>query len=86
MAKSWELAWNQAAPAEVSDCINAYDKPAGFVLPRRIWKTANRIRTNHGECKDSLYKWGKSSDPMCDCGRENQTVQHIVMRKNGTPG
>nr|CAI5824641.1 unnamed protein product [Callosobruchus analis] len=51
----------------------------GFVLPRRIWKTANRIRANHGVCKDSLYKWGKSSDPMCDCGRENQTVQHIVM-------
>nr|CAI5858913.1 unnamed protein product [Callosobruchus analis] len=39
---------------------------------------ANRIRTNHGLCRDSLHKWDKIPDPLCDCGRENQTIQHIV--------
>lgn len=74
----WESSWNRAVPPEVSQYLNTHDKPAGFDLPRRIWKIANRIRTNHGLCRDSLHKWDKITDPLCDCGRDNQTIQHIV--------
>nr|CAI5856696.1 unnamed protein product [Callosobruchus analis] len=73
----WESSWNRAVPPEVSQFLNTHDKPAGFDLPRRIWKIANRsiwkianrIRTNHGICRDSLHKWNN-----IDCGRENQTI------------
>lgn len=40
----------------------------------------NRIRMNHGEYKDSLHIWNKASDQVSSCGRENQTIPHIVKK------
>ncbi|KAI5728797.1 hypothetical protein M8J77_021293 [Diaphorina citri] len=53
-------------------------QPPGFELPRKTWVCLNRIRTKFGNCNDLHFKWGKRTSPMCDCGADRQTIQHIV--------
>lgn len=50
----------------------------GFHKPKKIWTGLNRIRTNHGRCAASLYRWGRLDGPECDCGDEWQAIRHIV--------
>lgn len=57
-------------------CIT--ETPPGFDLPRKSWSTLNRIRTGHGVCADSLYKWKMRTSAECDCGAEKQTIQHMI--------
>lgn len=78
ISETWKHSWCQVVTPEVSSRLNPDNKPAGFDLPRRVWKIANRIRSNHGICRDSLHKWKKIADPLCSCGRGNQTIRHIV--------
>lgn len=52
--------------------------PPGFNLPRGLWSTLNRIRTNHGNCAAFHYKWNRIPTPECDCGATQQTIQHIT--------
>ena len=51
--------------------------PPGYDLPRHLWKTLNRFRTDQGRCAVNLVRWRQSNDPMCCCG-ESQTMSHIV--------
>ncbi|VEN42344.1 unnamed protein product [Callosobruchus maculatus] len=50
----------------------------GSELPRKEWVKLNRVRTGHGRCADSLYKWGYVQSPLCDCGAPRQTINHIT--------
>lgn len=74
----WEREWITRAPDNCYDPTKVTQKPPGFDLPRRTWTALNRIRTNHGRCADSMYKWGRVPSPECDCGTGNQSIRHIV--------
>ena len=52
----------------------------GMTLPRRAWVPLNRLRTGVGRFRSWLYKWGMSSYAACECGTEEQTVDHIVLQ------
>ena len=69
--------WREGAPG-VPDSYFSFTRPPGFELPRRTWVMLNRIRTKHGRCNASLFKWGFKDSPQCDCGVADQTVDHIV--------
>ena len=49
-------------------------------LPRRAWVRLNRIRTGVGRFRSCLYKWGMASSAACECGAEEQTVDHVVLQ------
>lgn len=53
-------------------------KVEGFDMKRRSWCQLNRIRTNHGRCNVTMHIWNRHIAPDCDCGHENQTIDHIV--------
>ena len=76
----WLEEWNENAPTEwkpiKSD--NKHEYPSGFDLPRKLWCTINRIRTNHGKCNDAFYKWGMIDSPICNCNTGPQTIRHIA--------
>ena len=76
MEKQWLMQWTDASvnTALIKDPTK---KLPGFELPRTIWTTTNRIRTEQGRCNYLLHKWGMTESPLCDCG-EPQTVRHIV--------
>nr|CAI5864203.1 unnamed protein product [Callosobruchus analis] len=46
-------------------------------LDRALWAKLNRIRSGYGQCADSLYKWGLTDSPGCECGAPRQTIKHI---------
>ena len=54
--------------------------PPGMTLPRRAWVRLNRLRTCVGRFRSCLYKWGMASSAACECGAEEQTVDHVVLQ------
>jgi len=49
-----------------------------MTLPR-AWVQLNRLRTGVGCFRSCLYKWGMASSEACECGTEEQTVDHVVL-------
>ena len=49
-----------------------------MTLPRTAWVRLNRIRTGVGRFRSCLYKWVMASSSACECGAEEQTVDHVV--------
>jgi len=52
--------------------------PPGIALPRIVWVWLNRLCNGVGRFRTCLYKWGMSSSAACECGAEEQTVDHVV--------
>lgn len=78
MIETWKEQWQEVCPehCQALPCIT--ERPPGYELPRKIWSSLNRIRTNHGRSADSLHKWGKVPSARCDCGADKQNIRHIV--------
>jgi len=51
-----------------------------MTLPRRAWVRLNRLRTGVGRFRSCWYKWGMGSSAACECGEEEQTVDHAVLQ------
>jgi len=55
--------------------------PPGMTsLPRRAWVRLNRLYNSIGRFRSCLYKWGMASSAVCECGAEEQTVDHVVLQ------
>jgi len=54
--------------------------PPGMTLARNAWVRLNRFRTGVGHFRSCLYKWGTASFAACECGAEEQTVDHVVLQ------
>ena len=54
--------------------------PLGMTLPRTAWVRLSRLRTNVECFRSCLYKWGMASSAACECGAEEQTVDHAVLQ------
>ena len=52
----------------------------GMTLPKRAWVRLNCLRTGAGRFRSCLYKWGMTSFAACECGAEEQTVDHVVLQ------
>lgn len=78
MDAAWKDEWKESNPDSLNLITDPTAQPAGFNLPRRLWSSLNRVRTNHGRCAYMKHKWGLSERPDCDCGHPAQTIQHIV--------
>ena len=52
----------------------------GTTLVRKGWVRLNRLRTGVGRFRSCLYKWGITSSAACECGAEEQTVDHVVLQ------
>jgi len=54
--------------------------PLGMTLPRRAWVQLKCLRTGVGRFRSCLYRWGMASSAACECGTEEQTVDHVVLQ------
>lgn len=45
--------------------------------PRWIWMKMNRLRTGHARFISMLFKWISVKNPYCQCGKVEETVQHL---------
>ena len=80
ISKGWRDEWDMEMPFSSMSILiqDPTNKVPGFDLPRHLWVKLNRVRTGHGRCADSFYKWGISPSSTCDCGDPKQTITHIV--------
>lgn len=76
--QDWKIKWNENAPPDAVNCLNIAEKPTGFDLLRKVWKTANRNKTEHGICADASYKLDKQPLHNCECEETYHTVKHII--------
>lgn len=74
----WLEQWENRQITNFNLIEDPNNRVAGFELKRRSWCQLNRIRTNHGRCNAMLHKWNVLIAPDCDCGHNNQTIDHIV--------
>jgi len=51
-----------------------------MTLPRRAWVRLKRLQSGVGRFRSCLYKWDMASSAACECGAEEQTVDHVVLR------
>jgi hypothetical protein len=73
----WKKIWLGSEVRNSSLVEDPTVKIPGFNLPRALWTTLNRIRTNQGKCNYFLHKWSMVESPICSCGQK-QTIKHIV--------
>ena len=52
-----------------------------MTLPRRAWVQLNCLRTGVRRFRSCLYKQGMASSAACECGAEEQTVDHVVFQR-----
>ena len=48
--------------------------------PPRNDPPKNRLRTGAGRFRSCLYNWGMASSAACECGAEEQIVDHVVLQ------
>ena len=78
MDHQWNVEWADN-PARLRTSITG-THPHGMTLLRRAWVRLNRLRTAVGRFRSCLYKWGMASSAACECGAEEQTVDHVVLQ------
>ena len=50
----------------------------GAQLPRRDWCVLNRARVGVARTGDNLVKFDYKTDQSCECGENNQTIDHVL--------
>ena len=48
-------------------------------LPRTSWVRLNFLRTGVGRFYLSMYKWGLTLSPNCECDATDQTAYHVIL-------
>lgn len=76
--KIWKERWRDFSSPRQIHLDDPSQHVPGSDLPRATWCQLNRARTGHGRCKATLHKWGWIESPACDCGAQDQTMNHII--------
>jgi len=53
----------------------------GMARPITALIPLNRLRTGVGRFRSCLCKWGMAPSAACECGAEEQTVDHVVLQR-----
>jgi len=51
-----------------------------MALPKRTWVCLNHLRAYVRRFRTYLHKWGMTFSAACECGAEEQTVDHVVLQ------
>lgn len=80
MEERWRQEWSNSPIVENKSIIHdPTEKVPGFLLPRKIWKTMNRLRTGHGCCGEKMFLWKYADSALCDCDHSSiQSMRHII--------
>jgi len=74
----WNTKWTDSPTRLCIFTPNTNTHPLGLTLLRSAWVRLNRLRTGVGHFCSCLYKWGTASSAACECGAEEQTIDHVV--------
>jgi len=73
----WNAEWTDNPTSLRTFILDTGTHTRGMTLPRRDWFGA-LVRV--GRFRSCLHKWGMASSAPCECGAEEQTVDHVVLQ------
>ena len=76
----WNAEWTDSSTRLRILITDTGTHASGMTLSRRAWFRLNRLRTGVGRFRSCLYKWDMASSAPCECGAEEQTVDHVVLQ------
>ena len=74
----WHQRWQSASSPLKKYIPDTYGTSPGSDLPRHAWVKLNRLRTGVGRFRASMHRWGLVQSPICECGKDEQTAEHII--------
>ena len=74
----WNVEWQKSTSRLHQFIADVSSSPPGVNYPRPSWVRLNRLRTGVGLFRSTMYKWGMASSAACECGAEEQIVDHLI--------
>ena len=74
----WNMEWQNNTSRLHQFITDVSPSPPGMNFSRPAWVNLNRRRTGVGLFRSTMYKWGMASSAVCECGAEEQTVDHLI--------
>jgi len=76
-AKKWQTSWTQTTKGRTT---KEYFSDIEGRLKMKLYHTGflTTIRNGHGNIKTYLHRFNIIEDPMCPCGKGEQTTLHII--------
>jgi len=76
----WNAEWAES-PAKIHLFIpDTSTHSPGMILPRTARIRLNSLRVGVERFRSCFHKWGMASSVACECGAEEQTVDHVVLQ------
>ena len=73
----WNPEWLENTTGLRISASNIGTYPPGLALPRPAWFRLNRRRI--GVRRFCLHKWSMAPSAACECGAEEQTIDHVIL-------
>lgn len=74
----WQSCWEKTGVKNQDLIPDPIDRQPGFIMPCKIWITANHIRTSRVPCSYLLNKWQMKDSSVCDCEKDIETMEHLM--------
>src|SRR5436190_16473635 len=83
----WTMMWNKGK--ETATHLRGMSKRHAFENRTKIYNNISnrqqmawlvRLRTGHCSLNSYLHRFGKEEEPTCECGENNETVSHFLLR------
>ena len=76
----WQNAWNRATVGSFTkNLIPTVDKTVKLPMDRHTGITYIRCLLNNGQVAANRFRMGFSESPMCECGEDEETIEHVLM-------
>ena len=76
----WSTDLEHTISSRLRDFIPDTGSIPGLSLPRAAWVRLNRLRTGVGRFRSNMFQWGLAPNATCECGAEEQTADHVILR------
>jgi len=79
--RSWQRLWDDESTGRYTyNLIPLVGTKVIFPKERSVGISHIRMLVHDTMLNDDSYRTGTSDTPLCDCGKENETVEHLLLR------
>ena len=84
VTNKWQKSWNMTSKHTGPHVYSLYPKVPVLSYKsthnRKVESRLLRIVTTHTALNEHMHRIGLSESPMCNCGTDRQTVEHVIMK------
>ena len=75
---TWKEDWTKNISRLHSFVTDVGPLPSSHEFSRSAWVRLNCLHTGIGRFGSLIYRWGLTTTAVCDCGAEQQTLEHLL--------